>query len=227
MAPTDRYRLPEDLPGTIPVFPLRGAILLPRATLPLSVFEPRYLSMIEDILSGPRILGIVQPERSDTDEESPSGKAAGLRMVGCAGRLTAFQELNDNRVLVTVTGIARFDIFGEALTAKPYRLCEVGYDPYAADFRSGEGEEHVDRSNLLRVLKSYLEAHKLSGDWRAILSAPTEYLVNSLSIASPYGPEEKQALLEARDLKSRAEVLIALAEMELAANKSGTGGKVN
>ncbi|MCL4767112.1 MAG: LON peptidase substrate-binding domain-containing protein [Hyphomicrobiaceae bacterium] len=227
MAPTDRYRRPADLPQQIPVFPLRGVILLPRAVLPLSVFEPRYLSMLEDIVSGSRIVGVVQPERSDSDEESPPGKTAGLRAVGCAGRLTAFQELDDDRVLVTVTGVARFSLVAEMATAKPYRIFEVDYDRFSDDFRVGAGEELVDRSNLLRVLKSYLEAHKLKADWRAILSAPSEYLVNSLSVVCPYGAEEKQALLEAKELKDRAAVLMALAEMELASGESGSGSAMN
>lgn len=227
MAPTDRYRSPSDLPQQIPVFPLRGVILLPRAVLPLSIYEPRYLSMLEDILSGDRIVGIVQPDRSEGEEESPPGKAVSLRPVGCAGRLTAFQELDDDRVLVTVTGVARFDLTKEVPTSKPYRLFQVSYDAFSHDFEVGAGEELVDRSNLLRVLRSYLEAHKLKADWRAILSAPSEYLVNSLSVVCPYGAEEKQALLEAKDLKTRAEVLMALAEMELASSESGSGGAVN
>ncbi len=227
MAPTDRYRNPADLPQQIPVFPLRGVILLPRATLPLSIFEPRYLDMIEDVLAGQRVFGIVQPERSESDEESPAGKAVGLRPIGCVGRLTAFQEVADSRVLVTMTGIARFDLRSEVSTEKPYRVFDVDYAPYDDDFQHGAGEEAVDRNNLLRVLKAYLEAHKLKADWRSILSAPTEYLVNSLSIVCPYGPEEKQALLEAAVLKTRADVLMALAEMELASNESGSGGAVN
>lgn len=227
MAPTDRYRRPGDLPQQIPVFPLRGVILLPRAVLPLSIYEPRYLAMLEDIVAGERIVGIVQPDRSDGEEESPPGKEVSLRPIGCAGRLTAFQELDDDRVLVTVTGVARFGLVSEVPTVKPYRIFEVDYERFSRDFEVGAGEEAVDRSNLLRVLKSYLEAHKLKADWRAILSAPSEYLVNSLSVACPYGAEEKQALLEAQDLKTRAEVLMALAEMELASGESGSGGAMN
>lgn len=227
MAPTDRYRRPSDLPQQIPVFPLRGVILLPRAVLPLSIYETRYLAMLEDIVAGSRIVGIVQPERSDSDEESPPGKTAGLRATGCAGRLTAFQELDDDRVLITVTGISRFGLVSELPTPKPYRIFEVDYDRFSDDFCVGAGEEEVDRTNLLRVLKNYLEAHKLKADWRAILSAPSEYLVNSLSVVCPYGAEEKQALLEAKDLKTRSEVLIALAEMELASSESGSGSAMN
>jgi len=201
--------------------------MLPRAVLPLSIYEPRYLAMLEDIVAGQRVVGIVQPERSESDEESPPGKSTGLRPIGCVGRLTAFQELDDDRVLVTVTGISRFGLVNELQTEKPYRIFEVDYDRFSSDFQVGLGEEDVDRSNLLRVLKAYLEAHKLKADWRAILSAPSEYLVNSLSVVCPYGAEEKQALLEATDLKTRAEVLMALAEMELASSESGSGGAMN
>lgn len=227
MATTDRYRHPQDLPRRIPVFPLLGAILLPRAGLPLNVYEARYLAMMDDVLSGPRVLGIVQPERTEGGEESPAGKSVPLRQVGCAGRLTAFQELDDGRLFITLTGIVRFRTGIEIPTAKPYRICEVDYERYIEDFRAGAGEEQVDRTSLLRVLRSYLDAHKLKADWKSINSAPTELLVNSLSIMCPYGAEEKQALLEAEDLKKRAEVLMALAEMELASGESGGGGTVN
>lgn len=221
---TDRYRRPADLPPRIPVFPLRGAILLPRATLPLNIFEPRYLHMIDDAMSNARIIGILQPlGDSDDDElESPPGKTSGLRRIGCAGRITSYQELDDGRLVITLTGIMRFECVDEAETDTPYRIMSVTYDKFAKDLTEGLGEEFVDRQNLLRVLKSYLEANRLKTDWSAIQRASNEFLINALSVMSPYGPEEKQALLEAADLKTRAEVLIALAEMELASN-GGTG----
>ena len=223
MAPIDRYRRPADLPRQVPVFPLRAVILLPRATLPLNLFEPRYLQMIEDVVSGNRIIGIAQPERAAGDEESPSGKNTALRRVGCAGRVTAYQELDDGRVVITLTGICRFDIEQEIETANPYRTFGVDFGKFADDFNRGAGEEEVDRERLLHVLKRYLESHHFNADWKAIGNAPSEHLVNSLSIISPYSAEEKQALLEAPTLKSRAEVLVALAEMEMAAGDGGTG----
>lgn len=224
MTLTDRYRRPADLPPRIPVFPLRGAILLPRATLPLNVFEPRYLEMLDDVMSGSRIIGILQPEGSDDDDaESPEGKASGLRRVGCAGRVTSYQELDDGRLVITLTGVMRFECVGEAESGTPYRIMSVSYDRFAADLTEGLGEDMVDRQNLLRVLKSYLEANGLKTDWSAIQKASNEFLINALSVMCPYGPEEKQALLEAKDLKSRADVLVALAEIELASNgSSGT-----
>jgi len=228
LATTDRYRRPSDLPVRVPVFPLRGAILLPRATLPLNVFEPRYLAMIDDVMSGARVLGVVQPAiaaGADPDIESPEGKSAGLRNVGCLGRVTAYQELDDGRLVITLTGVTRYDILDEVSTAKPYRIMNVNYDRFAADLDQGLGEELVDRVNLMRVLRSYLEENKLKADWSSISRASNEFLINALSVMSPYGPEEKQALLEAADLKTRADVLVALTEMELAAG-NGSGGSL-
>lgn len=222
MARIDRYRRPSDLPPRIPLFPLRGAILLPRATLPLNIFEPRYLAMLDDVLAGNRIIGIIQPA-SEGAEESPEAGDVTLRRIGCAGRVTAYQELDDGRVLITLSGVARYSIIDETVTSSPYRVASVSYDRFASDFDIGRGEEQVDRVNLVRVLRAYLEQNRLKADWSAIERAPSEYLINALCVMSPYGPEEKQALLEAEDLKRRAEVLIALAEMELAST-GGPGG---
>ena len=218
---SERYRGPADLPQRLPVFPLSLAILLPRAMLPLNIFEPRYLQMVEDVMSTSRVLGMVQPEGGD--EESPVARTAPLRRIGCTGRITSYQELDDGRFLISLTGIARFDVIGEVMLAKPYRICTVSYDRYLSDFVAGAGEEEVDREGLLRSLKAYLEVRRLEADWSAIGKTPTEALVNSLAIASPYGREEKQALLEAPDLKTRAEMLVALAEMEVAASTRDPG----
>lgn len=223
MAITDRYRRPADLPRQIPVFPLKGAILLPRATLPLNIFEPRYLAMLDDVLAGSRIVGIIQPERTDGAEESPEGKSSPLKRVGCAGRVTTFQELDDGRHLITLAGISRFEVLREVDAEKPYRICEVGCEGYAADFAPDTSAGEVDRQALLKVFKNYLDTHRLRADWKAISDAPTEFLINGLSVISPFGPEEKQALLEALNLKARAEVLVALAEMEIAAGDGGSG----
>jgi uncharacterized protein len=221
----ERYRGPADLPQQIPFFPLRGAILLPRAGLPLNVFEPRYLAMLEDVMSGPRMLGIVQPATGD-GEESPAGKVAELRRVGCVGRVTAYQELDDGRLAIVLTGIARCTLISEVASPKLYRTFTVGFERFLTDFIVGEGEDDVDRQTLLAALKTYLEARHQRADWSAISKAATEALVNMLAIASPYGPEEKQALLEAPTLKARAEVLMALAEMELAAGTDGSGSRL-
>lgn len=223
MSPTDRYRRPADLPPRIPVFPLRGAILLPRATLPLNVFEPRYLEMLDDVMAGDRLIGIIQPAAADVSEFEESPRASvDLRRVGCVGRVTSYQEVEDERRMITLTGIVRYDVLDEAVTDLPYRVMSVSYDRYASDLSEGLGEEMVDRANLLRVLRSYLDANRLEADWSAIQRASSEFLINALCVMSPYGPEEKQALLEAQDLKRRADVLVALAEMELAS--SGNSG---
>ena len=216
MALTDRYKRPSDLPPRLALFPLRGAILLPRATLPLNVFEPRYLDMIDDAMSGSRVIGIIQPQGRDDTEETPISGSTALRTVGCVGRITSYQELDDGRLIITLTGVARFDVVDEALTAKPYRTVTASYDRFCQDFNAGLGEDMVDRANLLRVLRSYLDSNRLKADWNAVTRASSEFLINVLAVMCPYGPEEKQALLEAADLKTRADVLVALAEMELA-----------
>ncbi len=225
MGITDKYRSAADLPGTLPVFPLQGCILLPRSNLPLNIFEPRYLTMIDDIIAGDRIVGIVQPLGSN--EESPASKGHPLRQTGCAGKLSAFSETEDGRLLITLTGICRFDIAGETKTAKPYRICDVNYAAYHKDLVRGHGQNAVDWPRFLQVLKTYLDARKLTADWESIQRSPTELLINTLSMISPYGPEEKQALLEAPDLKTRSEVLMALAEMEIASPSSGSGSSLH
>lgn len=222
MAFADQYRRPADLPSRLPLFPLRGAILLPGSTLPLNIFEPRYLEMIDDVMSGPRMLGMVQPVGSDA-EESPTGSTVELRRIGGAGRVTSYQELDDGRIGIALTGISRFEIVGEAETGKSYRAATVSYDRFAGDFTRGLGEEQIDRARLIETLRTYLAENNLKTDWSLIERAPSEFLVNALCVMSPYGPEEKQALLEAADLKTRAEVLIALAQME-SATRGGSGG---
>jgi len=223
---TDRYRKPGDLPQVLPVFPLRGAILLPRATLALNVFEPRYLMLVDFALARDRLIGIVQPAPEAGEGESPNGKTFPLRRVGCVGRITAFSEGDDGRVMLSLTGITRFNILRNVDSEEPFRFCRVGFGEFASDFRSGHGEEDVDRPRLLTTLRNYLIANNLSADWERIDSASNERLVNTLSILSPYGAEEKQALLEAKDLRARAEALMALAEMELASRDDGSGTSI-
>jgi Lon protease-like protein len=208
------------------MFPLRGAILLPRATLALNVFEPRYLVLIDYALAGDRLIGIVQPAPDSGDNESPSGKTFPLRRIGCVGRITSFSEGDDGRVMLSLTGVARFRILQDVESDEPFRFGRVSFNEFASDFRSGHGEEEVDRPRLLTTLRNYLIANNLSADWDRIDGASNERLVNTLSILSPYGAEEKQALLEARDLKARAEALVALAEMELASRDDGSGTSI-
>ena len=204
------YESPVEMPSIIPVFPLPGALLLPRGQIPLNIFEPRYLAMIDDVIKTHRIVGMVQPE---------SGEARGkpsLYALGCAGKITSFAETGDGRYLFTLTGIARYHIDEELTVMTPYRQCRVDFGGFAKDFDSEAGEEDVDRVGLLRTLRNFADAHGLSVDWQGIDDAPNDALVNALSMMSPFGPREKQAVLEAADLKTRADVLIAIAEIELA-----------
>ena len=197
--------------------------MLPRAHLPLNIFEPRYLAMIDEALRTDRVLGLIQPRLAQGDVESPPGKSVALRTIGGAGRITELQETDDGRYLVTLTGICRFNLVRELQLDKPFRIGEVFYDGFRSDLIRGFGEESVDREHLLDVLKTYLEAQSLKADWNSITRSSSEFLVNSLSMMSPYGPEEKQALLEAPDLKARSEILIALAKMQLAKPGDGSG----
>jgi hypothetical protein len=211
------YRGPADLPETIPVFPLPGALLLPRGQMPLNIFEPRYLAMVDDSLrDGHRLIGMIQP---DTAHPGPEQKP-NLYRVGCAGRITQLAEAGDGRYLIQLTGVARFRIEAELTVATSYRQCRVTFAPFAGDFVARKGEGAVDRDHLLEALRAFLKANNLKADWQGIESAPNEALVNALAMMSSYDPAEKQALLEAPDLKTRAEILIAVTEIELAKNKS-------
>ncbi|PTW63379.1 hypothetical protein C8N35_1011431 [Breoghania corrubedonensis] len=208
-----RYDGPADLPQIIPVFPLPGALLLPRGELPLQIFEPRYVAMIDAALAGDRLIGMIQPVFATKPEEL-SGNPE-LCKVGCVGRITALVESGDGRYHVTLTGVSRFRLIEEIDRKVSYRQARISFDEYAGDLGEADGGS-VDRTALLNTLKAYLEANNLETDWDSIRKASTEILVNALSMMSPYGPAEKQALLEAPDLKARADTLIAITEMELA-----------
>jgi Lon protease-like protein len=221
----DRYRTPADLPELIPVFPLRGAILLPRSELPLSIFEPRYLAMVEDAMSGSRIIGMIQPGGEGVlSTESPAGKDVGLKRVGCAGRITAYQELPDGRLRIVLSGVARYSVASEEATQKPYRIVRPEFDAFASDLAPDTTADTIDLSEVIRVLKAWLTSRQLDADWSAVARAPLEPLINSLATQSPFGPEEKQALIEAPSLKDRAAVLITLAEMAMAGGQTGGAG---
>ncbi|GJM03476.1 MAG: ATP-dependent protease [Rhodomicrobium sp.] len=220
-----KYRLIKDLPETLPLFPLKGVILLPRSNLPLNIFEPRYLQMTDDILAGERLIGMIQPA-AGANTELTGKEIIPLRKTGCAGRVTEYQEVDDGRVLITLTGVCRFDLTEEVETEKAYRSYKVSYNKYEDDLLPGFGEGKVNRDTLLNVLRTYLNLHELDADWDSIHQSSNEFLVNTLSIISPYGPEEKQALLETIDLKNRSEVLIALAEMDIASGDDGSGSSL-
>jgi len=214
------YRGPIDLPENIPVFPLPGALLLPRGQMPLNIFEPRYIAMVDDAFrDGHRLIGMIQPDPAHPGSEDQPN----LFKVGCAGRITQFAETGDGRYVLQLTGIARFRVEEELDVLTAYRQCRVTFAPFADDFVARKGEDDVDRKALLAALTDFLKVNNLKADWGGIESAPNEALVNALAMMSPYGVAEKQALLEAPDLKTRAEILVAVTEIELA--KKSTGGE--
>jgi uncharacterized protein len=208
------YKTPTDLPDVIPVFPLSGALLLPRGQMPLNIFEPRYMAMVDDALASHRIIGMIQP----TDENSRA-RAPELYAVGCAGRITQLAETGDGdapRYFVQLNGVARFRVREEMRAITPYRQCAVDFSPFAPDLTPRMGEDAVDRASVLKALKDFSKSQDVQIDWDNVQQAPNEPLVNALAMMSPYGAREKQALLEAADLKTRAEILVAITEMELA-----------
>lgn len=212
-----RYLTENDLPGRVPVFPLTGALLLPGGQLPLNIFEPRYLAMFDDALAGNRLIGIIQPalDASEADTKPELSK------VGCIGRITQLGETGDGRYIISLTGVTRFRILEELHVETPYRQARVA--PFLADLQV-EDDSTVDRKSLLQALRDYLDANSLEADWDNIGRASNTTLVNSMSMMAPFGPPEKQALLEAPDLKTRAETLIAITEIMLAKAAPDGGG---
>ena len=205
------YHGADDLPAIIPVFPLPEALLLPRSEMPLNVFEPRYLAMIDAALAGDRVIGMIQPDAA----VPVCSRGPGLFAVGCAGRLTSFAETGDGRYLVTLTGISRFRILEELTEGTPFRRCRITAGPFGSDLTGYATDAAVDRSSVLRTFRAYLTAHDLDADWTSVDRASNETLVNTLAMMAPFGVAEKQALLEAPDLRARAETLVALTEMTL------------
>jgi Lon protease-like protein len=203
-----RYLKPNDLPESVAIFPLSGALLLPGGQLPLNVFEPRYLAMFDAAIAGKRLIGMIQPALGEAPETT------NLAHVGCLGRITSFAETGDGRYIVSLTGICRFRLVDEISGHHPYRSYKIA--PFIADLKSEDEEGSVDRARLLAAFKAYLEANKLEADWESVERAGNMTLVNSLSMMAPFEPAEKQALLEAPDLKTRAETFIAITEIVLA-----------
>jgi hypothetical protein len=206
------YRKPADLPRTLAVFPLNGAVMFPKGQLPLNIFEPRYLNMIDDALAGDRLIGMIQsmPDDGDDDEGTPR-----LARVGTVGRLTAFAETDDGRYLITLTGISRFEVVRELPVATAYRQVEADFEPFAADLKPSPDFSGFDRPPFLEVVRSYLDRNDLKADWSSIEEAPPELLVNALSAMCPFAPMEKQALLEQPTLKDRQRTLETLMRMDI------------
>ena len=212
------YDSPRDIPGIIPLFPLEEALLLPRTQMPLNIFEDRYLAMIDHAIKNDRIIGIIQPKPRDNEEDETSPNE--LQQIGCLGRITAFGETGDGRVLITISGLIRFKLISEIETDHPFRLGEIDCEDFAEDLIEGFGEDKVDRDGLLDIFRAFLDANDMEADWDTVGKSSNEILVNSLSMMSPYGVAEKQALLEAESLALRAETLIAITEMHLANDAS-------
>jgi len=199
-----------DLPKAIPVFPLPGALLLPRARLPLNIFEPRYLAMLDDTLKTPhRLIGMVQPR------QVPGGDAKKLHAIGCAGRVTAFSETEDGRYMITLSGISRYRIRQEVSGFCPYLRADVSWAGFDRDLGHAEHDKGFDRACFMALLRLYFHDRSLSTDWESLKAADDELLINSLSMLCPFAPEDKQALLEAPTLTNRRETLSTLLEFAL------------
>jgi hypothetical protein len=201
------YHSFSDLPRSLPLFPLTGVVLLPRGALPLNIFEPRYLEMVDDALKGDRLIGMIQPTENEETVLRPK-----LSMVGCAGRIVAYRETDDNRYLLTLSGVCRFRLDGEIDAVTAYRKGLCDFAPFASDLAGAE-ENDFPRERLVSALKNYLSSRDLKADWKSVMSAPSEALINALSMMCPFDPAEKQALLEAPTLKDRVSTLVALLEM--------------
>ncbi|MBB5753639.1 LON peptidase substrate-binding domain-containing protein [Prosthecomicrobium pneumaticum] len=215
------YGGPADIPAVVPVFPLPSALLLPRGQLPLNIFEPRYVAMIDAAMAGERVIGMVQPLPGRGLSDDPAEPDPPLCRIGCLGRITSYAETGDGRYMITLTGVARFDVVEELAPERGFRRCRISAAPFAADFVQAAGERAVDRKALIACFRAYLEANHLEADWESIGQASNETLVNALSMMCPFGPAEKQALLEAPDLKTRAETLIAITEVSLVRGPQG------
>lgn len=204
----------QGLPGCLPIFPLPGVLLLPRGRLPLNVFEPRYLAMVRDALADPRLIGVLQPERAERfvgEEATEDSGSASVYPVGCAGRIVAFSETDDGRFLITLKGLIRFRVVEELAPKDGYRRVVPDFAPFVDDLR--EEADGVDRERLLAVLEHYFRQQAIEADWDSVTAAPNERLVTSLAMICPLPPAEKQALLEARGLRERAEALTTMLEM--------------
>lgn len=211
---------PVDLPEIVPVFPLPGALLLPRARLPLNIFEPRYLTMLDDVMkTRHRLIGMVQPMGKDPDADDPQ-----LHQIGCAGRLVGFAETNDGRYRITLSGVSRFRINSLEDGFTPYRTARIDWGNFQRDLGEPEDDQDFKREEFLISLGRFFKATGMNSDWESLQNAEDEMLINSLSMMFPFEVEDKQALLEAPTLMKRRETLITL--MEFAMATGGNGGQL-
>ncbi|MEO0328031.1 MAG: LON peptidase substrate-binding domain-containing protein [Pseudomonadota bacterium] len=201
----------HDLPDRVPVFPLKGCLLLPGGHMPLNIFEPRYLAMIDDAMASDKLIGMIQPCLTQDENGSATEKLSG---VGCLGRITAFQETGDGRYLITLCGVSRFNQVEELSVNTDYRQCRI--EAFEDDLENDDEGININREDLLRAFRNYLDANQMNADWDSINKTDSPTLVTALCMMCPYDPIEKQALLEAPDLQTRAETLVALSEIHLA-----------
>lgn len=214
MSHPNQWKL-SDLPDTLAIFPLPGALLFPRWQLPLNIFEPRYLNMVDDALAGDHLIGMIQPIGGPKARPELTG-------TGCAGRITSWTETDDGRYLITLTGLARFRVADELRVTTPYRQVRPDWTPFASDLHEVPPDARPDRGRLLKALKDYTVANDMHADWKSAEDAPIETLVSALCAGCPFSVMEKQALLEAPTLKERAETLITLLEMDVSGQDGGT-----
>lgn len=215
-----RIAKPDDLPEELPLFPLAGALLLPGSHRPLNIFEPRYLDMIDFALGQDRLIGLIQPRGTMT--ESPRGRDVPLEKIGCVGRITHFEEAEPDRYLIVLEGISRFELIEESRAGFTFRTARVSAHAYAADFTDESTDAAIDRDRFMTLLRAYAEFARLEPDWAEIERTGTSDLVDLCCMLGPFSPAEKQALLEAVTIPARAEMLIAMAELEMARGKGGS-----
>ncbi|AQX20141.1 LON peptidase substrate-binding domain-containing protein [Bartonella sp. WD16.2] len=213
------YNCENDLPKQIALFPLEGALLLPGGFLSLNIFEPNTLEMVEDVMASNRLLGMIQPLSSDIDSLSKQ-----LYKIGCIGRITNYNETGNGRLFIILQGICRFTLEQELVNTKSYRVAVIRSN--TKDLQESDVSEDINRENLLSTVEHYLTIHEMEHHWNSIMQTPTSVLVNTLSILIPFAPAEKQALLEAPDIASRAQTLLALTERSLMKEK-GTYHRLN
>lgn len=209
-------KLLSDLPSSLPIFPLSSALLMPKGQLPLNIFEPRYLAMVDHAMAQDRLIGMMQPRNPN----EPMGQAQ-VFSVGCAGRISAYSETDDGLYHITLTGVCRFAYIDDVTTSKGFRLASVDFGAFANDLSeaTADNEAHdASRKRLMDSLTSYFDLKGYSADWQKLRQTPIETLVNSLAMILPFDVLEKQALLEAKPLSERATMLTSLMDM---ANQSG------
>lgn len=225
LAGNAKYESLSDLPATVPVFPLSGALLLPRVHMPLNIFEPRYLAMVDSALGGDRLIGITQPCFDDAANRMRA--VPRLCDIGGLGRIVNFQETGDGRYIISLAGVCRFRVAEELSTLTEYRICRIDCSEFEADLVEDKASDDVDRQAVIKAFQDFLAANDLEADWHSVGSASDEALVNTLAMMSPYGPAEKQALLEAPTLKARAATLVAITEVQLARQCGGDNAVMN